>query len=294
MPLTPSPAVLRACDVLSELAKHPTEHYSVSELSRAVGTARATCDSVLLALADRGLVHRAPDRRYSLGAACRALGDAAHAAGAELLAMEPLAQTLAEATSSFVVIASCDGVSSRVERIFDAAPGIAMRARVGESVPLAPPFGAVFVAWDAEAVDRWLDRAGGTLTAEERDHARAALAGVRRQGYAISTDVVRPDLVNLLEDLADGSSDPSLLATRDALIGSLTPSRYLPIDPPADTPQRVAQIAAPVFDASGLVLYSLMILGPGYDLRPEEVQSLAERLLGAAAQATARLGGFGR
>lgn len=294
MPLTPSPAVLRACDLLGELAKHPTERYSVSQLARSVGTARATCDSVLLALADRGLVHRSPDLRYSLGAACRVLGDAAQAAGAGLLALEPLAEALASATSSCVVISSCDGVTSRVERMFDAAPGISMRARVGESVPLAPPFGAVFVAWDDEALDEWLNRAGGTLTDAEQDHARAALAGVRARGYAVSTDVVRPDLVNLLAELADGTSDPSKLDTRDALMRRLAPSRYLPIEVPADTSQRVAQITAPVFDAVGRVVYSLMILGPGYDLRPEEVVGLAERLLEAAGQASARLGRIGR
>jgi DNA-binding IclR family transcriptional regulator len=291
MPLTPSPAVLRACDVLDELAKHPTERLSVSELARTVGAPRATCDTVLLALADRGLVHRSGDLRYSLGAGCCALGDAAHAARAELIALEPLAEDLARATSSCVVISSCDGATTRVERMIDHAPGIAMRARVGESVPLAPPFGAVFVAWNDETIEEWLNRAGGAMPEDERVHARAALAAVRRRGYVLSTDIVRPELVNLLVELADGSPDPSQLEIRDALIRSLAPSRYLPIDLPSDRPQRVAQITAPVFDAANVVTFSLMVLGPGYDLQPEEIAAYGSQLLTAATEATRRLGG---
>jgi DNA-binding IclR family transcriptional regulator len=291
MPLTPSPAVLRACDVLDELAKHPAERLSVSELARSVGAPRATCDTVLLALADRGLVHRSTDLRYSLGAACCALGDAAHAARAELVALEPLAEDLARATSSCVVISSSDGATARVERMIDHAPGIAMRARVGESVPLAPPFGAVFVAWNDETIEDWLDRAGGAMPEDERAHARTALAAVRRRGYVLSTDIVRPELVNLLVELADGFPDSSQLELRDALIRSLAPSRYLPIELPTDRPQRVAQITAPVFDAANAVTFSLMILGPGYDLQPEEIAAYGSQLLVAANEATRRLGG---
>lgn len=291
MPLTPSPAVLRACDLLDVMAKQPTERFSVSELARSVSAPRATCDTVLLALADRGLVHRSGDLRYSLGSGCSALGDAANAAQAELVALEQVADDLARTTSLCVVITSCNGNTSRVERMIDHAPGISMRARVGESVPVAPPFGAIFVAWNPAMIETWLDRASAALSENERAHARAALEGIRQRGYAVSTDIVRPELVSLLVKLADGAPDPAELDVRDALIRSLAPSRYLPIRIPKDRPQRVAQITAPVFNAVGDVAYSLMILGPGYELQPEEIEALAERLLTAVREATKSLGG---
>lgn len=294
MPLAPSPAVLRACDVLDHLAAHATERFSVSELARSVGTPRATCDSVLLALAQRGLVHRTPDRRYTLGAGCRVLGTAAATAGAGLLAIEPAAQALARATSSCVAVSSCDGETTQVEQVFDHAPTIAVRTRVGESVPLVPPFGAVFVAWSDAATEAWLDRAGSSLTDQEREHARRALAGVRDRGYAISTNVVRPELVRLLEELADAAPDQSKLDTRDALIHALAPSQYLPLDVDAEGPCQVAQITAPVRDAAGAVAYSLMILGPGYEVRPAVITALGSRLVAAAHDASERLGGVRR
>jgi DNA-binding IclR family transcriptional regulator len=292
MPIPPSPAVLRACDVLDHLAAHPSETFSVSELARSVGVARASCDSVLLALAEHGLVHRDPDLRYSLGAACRALGDAAQAAGVPLVVLEPIAEDLARATRSCVAIVSSVRGETRVERVLDHGPAFGLRAREGESVPLVPPFGAVFVAWGGDAaIEDWLDRAGAALGPDERAHSRAALAAVRERGYSISVASVRPDLVRLLEDLADQEPDAATLDARDALIRELTPSEYLPVDVPADVPLRVTQISAPAFDAKGKVAYKLMLLGPSYDVGAAEIDALGDRVLAAARAATTALGG---
>src|SRR4029077_9098640 len=90
MPAPPSPAVLRACDVLDHLATNPEDAFSVSEVARSVGVPRASCDSVLLARAKRGLEQRADEGRSWLGRACRTFGGAARVAGAPLSALEPV------------------------------------------------------------------------------------------------------------------------------------------------------------------------------------------------------------
>src|SRR6478672_1405098 len=56
MALQPSPAVARASDLLHYLAQHPLRRFTVSELARDVGLPRATCDTLLLALAGGGFV----------------------------------------------------------------------------------------------------------------------------------------------------------------------------------------------------------------------------------------------
>ncbi len=292
MPVPPSPAVLRACDVLDHLATNPEGAFSVSEVARSVGVPRASCDSVLLALAQRGLVQRDVERRYSLGPACRTLGEAARAAGAPLTALEPIADDLARATASCVAVSSCVRGQSRVERVYDHGPAFGLRARVGESVPLTPPFGAVFVAWGGDAaIEGWLDRAGAAFGAAERAHTAAALAAARERGYTVSVAGVHPDLVRILEDLADHTPDPVNLDARDALIRQISPREYLPVTLAADGPQRVNQMSAPVFDAAGKVPYALMVLGPSYELTPDEVTALGGRLLDAARSATERIGG---
>jgi len=292
MPVPPSPAVLRACDVLDHLATNPEDAFSVSEVARSVGVPRASCDSVLLALAQRGLVQRDVDRRYSLGPACRTLGEAVRVAGAPLTALEPVADDLARATASCVAISSCVQGRSRVERVYDHGPAFGLRARAGESVPLVPPFGAVFVAWDGDAaIERWLDRARAPLGAAERAHTVAALAAARERGYTVSVSGVHPDLVRMFEDLADRAPDPAKLDARDALIREISPREYLPVALATDGPQRVNQMSAPVFDAAGKVPYALMVLGPSYELSRDEVAALGGRLLDAAGTATERIGG---
>ena len=39
--------------------------------------------------------------------------------------------------------------------VFDFGPAFGARARVGQSIPLVPPFGAVFVAWDPTDAEQW-------------------------------------------------------------------------------------------------------------------------------------------
>src|SRR5438128_10557518 len=99
MPISPSPAVLRAGELLEHLARHPAQGFSVSELARLADVPRATCDSILQALAEHDLVaRRAGDLRYELGAGCVAIGDAARSANSILRAAavetEQLARTM--------------------------------------------------------------------------------------------------------------------------------------------------------------------------------------------------------
>jgi len=71
----------------------------------------------------------------------------------------------------------------------------------------------------------------------------------------------------------------------------ITPSEYLPVSVATDSPQRVTQMSAPVFEPNGDVVYALLMLGPTYDLGAAEIDALGDRLLAAARAATAALGG---
>lgn len=292
MPINPSPAVLRAADVLEHLAARPGEAFSVSELAREVGMPRATCDAVLLALAERALVdRREPDLRYVLGPACIGLGDAARAGGSLLARVAPIAEVLARETGTCVALSSVDSAEQRVEQVFDHGPAFGLRARPGEAVPFAAPFAAVFVAWAARTeIDAWLDRAGD-LTAEERERYLAALAAVRERGYAVAVANVRPDLQVILERLVDRPDAEQDLRERDAVIREITHSEYLPLEIASDAPLRVNQMSAAVFDATGRAVVQVMVLGPTYDLTRAEVDALGERLVAATTSATERIGG---
>ena len=294
MPVSPSPAVLRACEVLAYLTRHPTETFTVSELARGVNVARATCDAVLLALGEHGLVTRDDDDlRYGLGGACMVLGDAARLSNSALLAASNEAEQLARRTSSCVALSIRDGDETRIADVFDFGPPFGIRTQTGQSIPLAAPFGAVLAAWEDDAgVELWLNQPNVTLSAAEVARYRAALDAVRRRGYSITVATERrPDLMEALETLAAAPEATGARQRRDELIREMVHGEYLATDIDATATTRLSQMSAPVFDHRGRAVLAIMVLGPNYDLTGSEVDALGQQLLTAATRATQRAGG---
>lgn len=293
MPLVPSPAVLRAGDLLAHLADHPTRAFTVTELARHLAIPRATCDSLLLGLAARGFVRRDADLRYELGPACIVVGDAARSANPALRAAVVHAEALARTQSMVLAITIRDGAQTRVANVFDFGPAFGIRPRAGDSVTLVPPFGATFVAWDEEPlIQGWLGRAEPPLTSAEITRYRAALAAVRERGYSITVGTGRqPSFAKALEQLLGDDEADGAARLRDEAIRTITHSEYLAseVEPQATT--RLTQISAPVFDPGGTVAASIMLLGPSHDVTAGDISALGELVLGAAARATADIGG---
>lgn len=288
MPLTPSPATVRAAELLHHLARHPTHRFTVSELAREVGLPRATCDTLLLGLAEGGFVRRDAARRYELGPSCIVVGDAARAANPALRAAAERAEALARARSSVVAVAIRDHEETRVANVFDFGPPLGFRARVGEAIRLVPPFGASFVAWDGEAgVRRWLARADPPLSAAEERHYRIALDAVRRRGYSVTLVTARqPTLIDALERLAEVGDDEDVRRARDEAARYMTHSEYLAAELEPDRLVRVAQVSAPVFQPDGEVGASIMLLGPTHDMTAAEIDAVGRQLADAASAAT--------
>jgi len=294
MPLTPSPAAVRAAELLHHLARHPTHRFTVSELARETGLPRATCDTLLLGLAEGGLVRRDAARRYELGPACIVVGDAARAANPALRAAAERAEALARARSSVVAVAIRDQEETRVASVYDFGPPLGFRARVGEAIRLVPPFGASFVAWDDGAgVRRWLDRADPPLSPEEERHYRAALDAVRRRGFSVTLVTARqPTLIDALERLANEGDDDDVRRARDDAARQMTHTEYLAAELDPDRMVRVAQFSAPVFQPDGDVGASIMLLGPTQDLTAGEIDTIGRQLAETAAAASRDVRGY--
>jgi DNA-binding IclR family transcriptional regulator len=289
MPIAPSPAVLRAGDLLEFLQKRPTEACSVSELARAVGIPRATCDAILQALAVHRLVTRREEgrRQYVLGPANIGLGEAARRANPMLPAARVAAEQLAHAMRTCVAVSIRDGDMIRVAEVFDFAPMLALRVRVGQAIALVPPFGAVFVAWDEDA-EQWIAAAD---TEEDRNRYRLALAEVRRRGYSVGGSASRTPELEMIERLAEASDAASGFYDRSLQLDELTLSRYLETDVDDAATVRVGQISAPVFGPDERVTASLLVPGPDRRVTGAELHALAERITAAAREATRSAGG---
>jgi len=293
MPISPSPAVLRACQMLRHLVEHPNRTFSVSELARAVAVPRATCDAILQALAAQRLVTRSSDdRRYELGPGCIELGEAAQIANPVLRAARFEAEGVARSLAGNIAVSIYDGDAVRVVDVFDFGPLFAVRARVGQAIPLVPPFGAVFVAWDDAEAEAWMARAGDSLEPAERDGYRRALAAIRRRGYSVSIATPLHALEDTVATLSRSPETDDARRARDELIREVMHSAYLPADPDAGAAVRVGQISAPVFDRAGRVAASLLVPGPEREITPSDLRALAGRLVEAAIRATRDAGGL--
>ncbi|WP_324685663.1 helix-turn-helix domain-containing protein [Mycobacterium sp. 94-17] len=278
----------RAGQVLWYLAEHPSEAHTVSHLSRILNIPRATCDSILQALTQQGFASRRDrDMSYELGASCLALASAAQVANPVLNMANRQADQLARDLQSCVVVSTVIAGEARAVAIFDRGPATMVRARVGHAIPLAPPFGVVFVAWDPAASERWLQRGGTHPSPPDLARWRESLQFARRNGYSFS--VFAPPGIqfgHVLEELVDTPDSVLYRRSRDDLIDQLRHSGYLASEIDYAKETELLQLSAPVFDADGFVTASLMVLGSLRPLRGEEIEALGRRVVQAADRAT--------
>ncbi|MFI5718903.1 helix-turn-helix domain-containing protein [Nocardia sp. NPDC051750] len=293
MPIKPSPAVVRAGQLLQHMARQPSTSYSIAELARATDIPRATCDSALQALAELGLVvRRGPELRYELGGFCIALGDAARAANPILNAAGVEAEGLARTLNACVAVSAPIGNETRVVTVSDWGPPLGLRPRPGQAVPIAPPFGAVFVAWDSTKAAAWLAQADEAAPEEEPDRWQKALDAIRRRGYSISVTPAPHrirDLDSVFEIALSAPGNEHALR-REELAGRMQHTEYLATNIDDEAVIRLTQISAPVFDATGRAAVSLMVMGPQHELTGREVSAIGRQVVDAARRAAKAAG----
>jgi DNA-binding IclR family transcriptional regulator len=272
MPAQPSPVAARAARVLKVLADDPASTLGLSEVARRVGISRASCQTLLLALVDEGVVRRVqPGPTYGLGAVLVRLGEAARAsmdvidvAAAELGAL----RDRFEATA-IVSAASGDEVVVLASQPFAHPHGYSVSA--GTRLTLAAPVGPIYVAWaDDAAVERWIDRADPALTATQRSRARADLHTIRERGWSATVRVPR-----------SAGRDPhevQELSERDA---NELRGRKL----------TVIGISSPVWQVGDAPACALALTAFPRDLTIREVRAMAAALKEAADHVTSQVGG---
>jgi DNA-binding IclR family transcriptional regulator len=288
MPAQPAPAALRTLDVLDLLATEPKSSLSLSDIAKRLALPRATCQSLLLALVDRGfLVRHQPSITYSLGPACLRVGNAAREAAPLAILAEPEARALAEQTGLSVGVVARAGNGTSIVSSTPAASMFAVSLRPGRGAPLMAPFGAVFFAWaDDDEVERWQSACQPPLTAAERMRMVAALQAIRVRGYSIGAapDDEIAGALSTLSEHPPGTSSPERRQI-DAHMREMASLEYLVPETLPDRPMRISQMSAPIFDdhpGSSEVNLAIMLLGPPQRLEPAAIGQLGDLILAAA------------
>ena len=275
------------------LAGQPGRAFTVSELARALGQNRATCQAILLSLEGVDWVRQGDRKAWGLGPGLIPLGDAAETslpgidamrsgvAGLhERLGVEALATI---ATGGEIVVVAHAGGSS----ILPAA------MRVGQAIPFVPPFGLVFVAWSGdEAFSRWLARSAAPMSRRDVTRCRRAAGLARELGYCMTLDpVTRRSLGSVMARLAREPRSAESVARRDRLMQAMTHDEYLVVDPDPLRAPPVSQLAAPVFGPAGEVVAAISLVASPQQISVGNAARLADALMACARGVSARLSG---
>jgi DNA-binding IclR family transcriptional regulator len=266
--------VVAVIELLADLRAGAT----LTEIARALGLGRPSCVHLLAALTTSGFLVREDDRRYHLGPALVHPGRVAHGRYPVLAAARPEMQSISRELGypcfSFEPI---EGHARLVHHTW--APGSKPSpVRLGETVPLKPPLGMVFVAWGGnEDFDRWLDAA--ELTGEQRDEYRVERAVVQELGFvAEAAPEDRSTLAGTLEERPSPYRDARL----HRLLSAHDDEAHVLIDLAAHRSFPVSTIGAPVLDRTGRVTLSLSLVVFPARLTGSEIRGIGTRLRAGA------------
>ena len=173
------------------------------------------------------------------------------------------------------------------------AYGLGPTDRIGQRMPFVPPLCSVFVAWAGDgAVESWLANLDPRMPEEDARCYREMVDRVRRRGWSIAL-AGRPHVafeLALAQLSVEAPTEAQRQAVRDAAV-NLGHGSHERAELQPDTPYRVRNISAPVFDESGAVVLMLTLIGLRKLLELGEIERHRDRLLAATHRITRALGG---
>jgi DNA-binding IclR family transcriptional regulator len=276
-------------DVLNFLAAHPTESFSLAEISRHLGLSNGSAHRILTTMASAQFLSRNEKRRtYSLGTAMVAIGQAAVEKNRGIeVARREVARLAVELNLQCSANAVVEGEILVLikEGMPQSHRGL---TRVGERRPLVPPWGLCHVAWGGDtAIDAYIEKAVPHLSEAMRKHLLAAFPLIRRRGYAIAAN--GPSMRHSREATvlpAGQIRDQAYWASVFEMVGHLTQDEMQLVELSDAGSAGISYIAAPVFSPAGTVSFQLVVTGLPSNLGTGEIERHAERLCATAASIT--------
>lgn len=292
----PAPGADRSVAILELLAAHPGDRFTLSEVARRCSLNKATAHALLATLSQHGILLRHPDeKRYSLGPRLVEIGAAA-LRGYTAIDFAPAAlERLSVATGRWSRAFARQ--EDRVSVVGQAGVPADVDPLDPVDLPLTPPLGALWVAWsDRPTVEAWLARAAA---ADAVGPSQEALPAIRRDGYAVTR--ASPELRLLSRPVLTAGRAPTDATRRErrpspdelrALLAAIGRQHLLLTDTDDAGTYRIADVAAPVFDASGTVALVVAVSGlDDGDLRGTEIRELGAHVAATADALTAAVQG---
>jgi len=281
----------RVVRLLETLQAHAGAGLRFADLTRAADLSQATGHAILVTLEEASYVVRDEETRaFTLGPALVALGAAASESFPAVRAASAALDELAARTG--VPVSAARVVDGAITVLDVVGPGNDdLPIRPGTRVPLAPPFGAIHVAWERPAViDAWIARAPSPTLTPER--LRAVVEDHRRTHVAVAP--YTPASARLREALGELALDTLAADVRDRTLELLAAIDEL--DYSHDVLDRASRLpvntlTAPVFDHAGHTAFAVALHVADPELAVTRIHALATELRSATERMTAAIGG---
>ena len=289
-PTRASPPTDRVVRILDFLASRPSERFGVSDLARRIGLSKPTCLGIVTSLAEAGYLVRDPvDKTYRLGPSLITLGHKAQ----ESLRVSPAArEQLRRLSARFDATAALSAVvDDRITLLDLVAPaGAEPGVEVGQSYPVAPPVGLMFVLWDDDAERTWLEMQPTLPLRMDMERLSRVTALCRADGYLVER--LTPGGRRLYSLMAGMPTTlpGELRALLGELVSDIGERVYLRDESPGRKRIDISVISAPVFDHyRRQVMVASMHIGKA--LTDNEITVRARAVVETADAVTAHLGG---
>jgi DNA-binding IclR family transcriptional regulator len=284
----------RPINVVTFLAAHPTEAFTLAEIARHLGLSNGSAHRVMTALTETGFVSRhARHKTYALGVVLIAIGQAAleRHRGIECARRE-MVRLAAELN------VSC-GASAIVnnEYLLLAREGVPQTydglTLVGERRFVVPPIGVGQMAWRSQPeIGSYLASGAAYMSDAVRRHLLAAFPEIRRRGYAMAANGAAMRKLVEATVVPIGRS-PNAMPALSSLEGQVDiPLEEFQLMTLADARGNgVNYVSAPVFSPDGDISFEILMSGLPVDLNEAEFERYAARLTLAAETVTKEIRG---
>jgi DNA-binding IclR family transcriptional regulator len=279
-------AASRAIQIIDFLVAQGATPLSLSELARALEINLASCHGILQELTRSGHLSRHPvHKTYTLGPVLVAIGEMASETHDVIARAKAAAAELSRRLKLEVLLTMRAG--DQVLGLAHFNHDVVARAwlRPGVRLPLRPPLGVTFVAWETnEEIEKWLGRGlSGKLDPTTTSKLRALLESVRKKGFqaALKVDVPNDELTGLsaalnVERYVEHLDRRLLTAGQDGNLLNFDPTRAL--DRKA---YEIDFISAPVFDAFDRPTYCMTIYHFDKNMSGSDIKHCVANLISA-------------
>lgn len=295
-----SPPTTRVVEVLDLLATSRSG-LSASAVARRLGISPSTCATLLGALHAARYVERAGDKTYRLGPGLLPLAEAAVERFPLLGAGHEELRGLSRELACGVTLTRIADDHLQVVAAVGTDGHMPLGVSPGDRFPLAPPYGAIAVAWrPAGEVGRWLESwpaPAAPVSPADRAHERAVMADIAACGVGVwSLESHALPVIHHIQDIIGemGADTPSqrlreqltalfgLFGLRGYTMAELASGRSLPVG------YAIGAVFGP--DARPAYEVELHLLRPS--MSAASLGAMRRRLQAAAATLTAAGGGI--